>query len=157
MERKPDIQYVHQFYIYGSEAPAIELEQSQKKKRFSLPRVVPDRKLRLRIDPMAVCGIAVAVVMVILMAVGVSQYMAVCDRYEAMSNYVIDLRNENVSLQRQYRAGYELDDIYDKAIAIGMIPREDAEVITIADYVPIEQDKPSLWDDIIWFCKGLFA
>ena len=60
-------------------------------------------------------------------------------------------------LQQQYRAGYELDDIYDKAIAIGMIPREDAEVVTIADYVPPEQDEPSLWDDIIWFCKGLFA
>ena len=157
MERKPDIQYVHQFYIYGSEAPAIELEQSQKKKKFSLPRVVPDRKIRLSIDPMAVCGIAVAIVMVILMAVGVSQYMDVCDSYETMSNYVIDLRNEHVSLQQQYRAGYELDDIYDKAIAIGMIPREDAEVVTIADYVPIEQDEPSLWDDIVWFCKGLFA
>ena len=79
MEHKPDIQYVHQFYIYGSEAPANELEQPQKKKKFSLPRVVPDRKIRLSIDPMAVCGIAVAIVMVILMAVGVSQYMDVCD------------------------------------------------------------------------------
>lgn len=157
MERKPDIQYVHQFYIYGSEAPAIELEKPKKKRRFSLPQVVPERKLRLCIDPMAVCGIAVAIVMLILMAVGVSQYMEACDSYEAMSDYVIDLRNENVRLEQEFRAGYDLEDIHAKAIALGMIPVEEAEVEYIAGYVPIEKEEPTIWEDIIWFCKGLFA
>lgn len=157
MERKPDIQYIHQFYVYGSEARAIELERPNKKKRFSMPQAVPDKKIRIALDPVAICGIVVAVAMLILMAVGVSQYLDVCHDYEVMSNYVIDLRNDSVTLEQSFRSGYELDDIYEKAIALGMIPAEEAEVVIIEDYVPVEKNEPTILDNIIWFCKGLFA
>jgi len=157
MERKPDIQYVHQFYIYGSEAPAIELEQPQKKKRFSLPRVVPDRKIRLSIDPMAVCGIAVAIVMVILMAVSVNSYLEACAEYELMTEYVIGLQNTNVEKQQEYAKLYDLADIEEKALALGMIPIEDAETVTFRPVYPEPEAEESWWADISWFLKGLFA
>lgn len=157
MERKPDIQYIHQFYVYGSEAPAIKQQPVRKKSRFTLPLAAPDKSIRISVDPMAICGIVVAVTMLILMAVGVSQYMDACESYEVMSGYVIELRNENVRLEQEYRAGYDLDDIYDKAIAIGMIPIDQAEVVTISDYVPVEEPEPSVLEDIVWFLKGLFA
>lgn len=157
MERKPDIQYIHQFYVYGSEAPAIELRPQKKKRRAVLPQTAPQKKIRICIDPMAVCGIVVAVSMLILMAVGVCQYLEVCEDYQVMSDYVIELRNKNVELEQQFQAGYDLEDVQQKAIAIGMIPAEEAEVITISGYVPAPEPEPSIWEEIIWFMKGLFA
>ena len=37
MVRKPDIQYVTQFYSYGSEAKVLELKPKTQKKKFTLP------------------------------------------------------------------------------------------------------------------------
>ena len=159
MARKPDIQYVTQFYIHGSEAPAIELEPARRKRKSAKTGAAyqPARKIRVLIDPMALCGIVVAVVMVVLMAVGVWQYMDTCERYENMISYVIDLQNENVGLKQTYKAGYDPADIQEKALAIGMIPIEEAEVVYISEYVPVEEPQTSIWEEISWFLKGLFA
>ena len=157
MDRKPEIQYIHQFYVYGSEAPAVELKPRKKKRHFTLPQAAPDKKIRISVDSMALCGIVVAVTMLILMAVGVCQYMDVCADYEVMSDYVIELRNENVRLEQEFQAGYDLTDIQEKAIAIGMIPADQAEVVTISGEVPAAEPEPSIFAEIIWFLKGLFA
>ena len=158
MGKKPDIQYVTQFYIHGSEAPALQPHpQWRRQNRASAPRAVPARKIRIPVDPIAICGIAVAVVMVVLMAVGVMQYMNTCRRYEAMYDQVIDLQNQNITLERDFRSGYDLEDIQEKALSLGMVSIDQAEVITISEYVPVEEPEVTLWDDITWFLKGLFA
>lgn len=157
MERKPDIQYIHQFYVYGSEAPAIKRQPSRKKSKFTLPLAAPDRSIRISIDPMAICGVAVAVTMLILMTVGVGQYLDTCQEYEQMSAYVIELRNENIRLEQEFQANVDMQSLYDTAIALGMIPVEEAEVVTIENTVPEPEAEPSVWDNIVWFLKGLFA
>ncbi len=157
MGKKPDIQYVTQFYIHGSEAPAFQPQPLRRKQKQAAPAAKPVQKIRIQVDPVAICGIVVAVVMMILMAVGVMQYMDTCSRYEAMVAQVIDLQNEHVSLERDFREGYDPQDIMEKALAIGMIPADQAQVITISEYVPVEEPKVTLWDDISWFLKGLFA
>ena len=37
MASKPEIQYIGQFYIHGSEAKALKLQQQQKTSGFELP------------------------------------------------------------------------------------------------------------------------
>ena len=158
MGKKPDIQYVTQFYIHGSEAPALQPQpQRRRQNRPAAPAAAPVRKIHIPVDPVAICGIAVAVVMVILMAVGVMQYMDTCRRYETMHDQVIELQNQNITLERDFRGGYDLEDIREKALSIGMISIDEAEVITISEYVPAEESEVTLWDDISWFLKGLFA
>ena len=66
MLAKPDIQYVTQFYSYGSEAKVLELKPAQKKRRFALPVAMPQQKIHILVDPVAWAGILVSVVMVIL-------------------------------------------------------------------------------------------
>ena len=63
----------------------------------------------------------------------------------------------NAELERTYRDGYDLEDIRDKALALGMVPVEEVPSRTIT--VTISQPKPerTLWDDIVWFFGGLFG
>ena len=157
MVQKPDIQYVTQFYSYGSEAKVLELKPTPKKKKFVLPKALPQQKIQIKVDPVAWAGIAVAIVMVVLMAFSVNSYLKACAEYEVMTDYVIDLQNFNVEKQREYVTLYDLDDIRDKALALGMIPMEQAEVVTISPVLPEPEPETPWWENIFWFLKGLFA
>ena len=157
MVQKPDIQYVTQFFTYGSEAKVLELKPAKKKKKFVLPKAKPQQKILLHVDPVAWCGILIAVVMVVLMAVSVRSYLDACAEYQSMTKYVIDLQNTNVQNQQKYEKLYDLDDIQEKALALGMIPMEDAQVVTISPVIPEPEAEAPWWEDISWFMKGLFA
>lgn len=158
MVQKPDIQYVTQFYSYGSEAKVPELKPVKKKQqKFALPVAKPVEKIRIAVDPVALAGILIAVVMVIAMAVSVRGYLDTCDEYRTMTKRVIALQNINFEKQRDYKEMYNLDDIREKALALGMIPLEDAQVITIAPTIPEPEPEQSWWENISWFMKGLFA
>lgn len=155
--RKPDIQYIHEFYVHGSEAKVLELKPQHKNHKTQLPKAAPQEKIRIMVDPVAICGIVVAAVMLVLMVVGVCQYLAVCEEYRAMNDHVIRLQNENVTLRQTYEAGFDPADIEAKALAIGMIPIEEAEVVEINPVIPVAEPEPSLWEDICWYFEELFA
>ena len=157
MVQKPDIQYVTQFYSYGSEAKVLELKPAPKKKKFTLPKALPQQKIQLRVDPVAWAGILLAVVMVVLMAVSVSSYLDTCAEYEMMTDYVISLQNTHVQKEQEYVKLYDLNDIQEKALALGMIPIEEAEVITIRPVMPEPEPETPWWENISWVMKGLFA
>lgn len=157
MARKPDIQYVTQFYSYGSEAKVLELKPAKKQQKSVLPKAVPQQKICIAVDPIAWAGIAVAVVMVILMAVSVQNYLDMCAEHDAMLEYVVTLQNTKVETEQEYRGMYDLEDIREKALALGMVPMENAEVVMISPLMPEPKPEQPWWDDIVWFMKGLFA
>ena len=157
MVQKPDIQYVTQFYSYGSAAKALELKPAPKKQKFTLPIAKPVQKIRIAVDPVAVAGILIAIMMVVVMAVSVRGYLDTCDEYRAMTKRVIALQNVNVQRQQEYKDMYNLDDIREQALALGMIPMEEAQVITITPVIPEPEAEPTWWENISWFMKGLFA
>lgn len=155
--RKPDIQYITQFYVHGSEARVLELKPGRKKNKTVLPESAPQKKIRISIDPVAICGIVVAAVMLVLMLVGMIQYLGVCQENRAMKDLVVSLQNENTKLTQEYEAGYDLEDIRTKALAIGMIPKDQVQVVTIHPVVPEVEKEPSLWENICWYFNQLFA
>lgn len=157
MAAKPDIQYVTQFYSYGSEAKVLQLKIAKKKQKTQLPKAVPQQKILVAVDPVALAGIVIALALVILMAVSVQNYLDVCTEYETMFEHVVELRNEYVLDQQEYRRMYDLADIEEKALALGMIPMEEAQVVIINPVIPEETPEPGLWEDVSWFLKGLFA
>ena len=157
MVRKPDIQYVQEFYVHGSEARVIELKPRRRVIRTILPKVAPDKSIRIGVDPVALCGIVVAAVMLILMLVGTVKYVNARNEYQAMSNQVIELQNENVMLRQQYRSSYDLDQVAHMANSLGMIPVEEAQVMYINPVVPVREPEPTVWENIRWFMDGLFA
>lgn len=157
MAYKPDIQYISQFYVHGSEAKVLEFKPARKRARTVLPKSAPETKIRLYVDPVAIFGIVVAVAMLITMVVGVVQYLGVCEEHRIMTDRVVSLQNDNVQLQQEYQAGYDLADIETKALALGMIPRDQAEVIEIHPVMPVAEEEPTWWEDLCWYFEGLFA
>ena len=157
MVRKPDIQYVHEFYVHGSEARVIELKPRRRTPKTELPQTAPDKTIRIGVDPVALCGIVVAVAMLVMLAVGFTQYIDVCNRNQAAMNQVIELQNRNIEKRIQYEEGYVLSDIEQKAQSLGLIPVAEAEVILINPVVPVREPEPTVWENIVWFMDGLFA
>ena len=157
MSQKPKIQYVGQFYIHGSEARQLELQEKKKQAKSKLP-LERLRKIEVvYLDPVAIFGIVTALVMLTVMILGVLQIRKDWAEYRVMSDYVSRLNSENAELQADYRSQYDLEDIRIKATALGMIPKAELEVRTV--YVTIPQPEPEMtWlEEIQWFLSGLLA
>ena len=157
MANKPDIQYL--YYVPGSEAQVIEFKPAKKarKAKTVLPKAVPQKKIRMAVDRASMAGIAVAFVMAVLLAVGLWQYLDVCAEHREMSDKVILLQNENVRLQQQFEAGYDLEEIRIMAQAMDMVPQEELETIAIHVEVPVPEAEPTWWENLCWYFEGLFA
>ena len=157
MSQKPKIQYVGQFYIHGSEARQLELQEKKKQAKSKLPLERLRKVEVVYLDPVAIFGIVTALVMLAVMILGVLQIRDDWQDYRIMSNYVSRLNSENAELQADYRSKYDLEDIRAKAEALGMVPRSELEVKTV--YVTIPEPEPEMtWlEELQWFLTGLFA
>ena len=156
MSQKPKIQYVGQFYIHGSEARQLELQEKKKaKSKLPLERL---RKMEvIYLDPVAIFGIVTALVMLTVMILGVLQIRDDWEEYRVMSNYVSRLNSENAQMQADYRSQYDLEDIRVKAQAMGMVPKSELEVRTVYVTIPQPESEMTWLEEIQWFLSGLFA
>ena len=157
MPRKPEIQYIGQFYVHGSEAKKVETKELPKKPKAKLPEPKFQQVKNVYVDPVAICGIAVAVIMAVVLAFGAVQIGDAWDDYEVMAHHASNLRYENIELTRQYHSKYDLEAIESAALSMGMIPVEQAQTMRLTVTMPEPEPQPTLWDDIVWFMKGLFA
>ncbi|MCI7019525.1 MAG: hypothetical protein MR913_06915 [Clostridiales bacterium] len=157
MNQKPKIQYVGQFYIHGSEARQLELQEKKKRAKSKLPMERLHKAEVIYLDPVAIFGITVALIMLAVMIVGAVRIHADWQEYRVMSDYVSRLNSENAQLQADYRSQYDLEDIRVKAAALGMVPKSELEKRTV--YVTVPQPEPEMtWlEEIQWFLNGLFA
>lgn len=156
MIHKPEIQYVGQFYVYGSEARQLE-QKKQRKPKTKLPLVRVRKVEKISVDPVALGGIVVAVVLLVVMAVGALQLYRDWTDYNQMSTYVSHLKKENAQLTRTYRAGYDLEEVRKRSAALGLVPESEAQTMIIAITAPAEQPEPTFWEEVTGFLKGLFA
>lgn len=156
MNQKPKIQYVGQFYVYGSEARALEQEKKQAKTRLPIAKLEAIEKVY--IDPVALVGIAVAVVMLVVMVLGAVQLHNDWMAYQQMDDYVTSLRAENAALTLNYRSSYDLADIEMKALAMGLVPMGEVESRSVAVTVPQVQETVLTWDQkVVRFWNELWA
>ena len=96
-----------QFYTPGTAAVKVQVQDEQK--WAPLPEPKPEEKKAIYVDPVAILGFAVAVCMLILMAVGITQLNNTRREVAALEHYVAQLTAENHALQETYAAGYDLD------------------------------------------------
>lgn len=156
MTQKPKIQYIGQFYVYGSEAKALA-EQERKKAKTKLPQAKRAQAPEIRVEPLALLSIVVAVTLVVTMALAALDVRAAWQEYDVMAGYVDRLTEENVQLLEDYRGGYNLDEIESYALALGLVPEDQVKTISITLTVPEPQEEPGVWEDIVWFFQGLLA
>ncbi len=160
MAQKPykyNIEYIQKFYSHGSEAKVVEFKPVyQEANKAALPKREKDPITTLYIDPIAFCGLMVAVVMLVVMLAGIIQFHVVSEDYAIMENYLMQVREENILLQQRYSAGYELEEVASAASALGMIPIDQAQTIRLNVVMPQRESDPTAWDNLIWFLSGLF-
>lgn len=163
MALQPDIQYVPFYYVDGSTARKAERRQAPAPQKAAAPTAAPKRRRSKRktvaVDPVALCGLLVVAVMICAMVAGYAEYTASLERNAQMSAYIDTLQEENAQLQQQYEAGYDLDQIQSVADALGMIPAEDAQQISMDVQLPQQEEQVQLgfWESFTTFLAGLFA
>lgn len=155
MANRVDIQYVD-FSVEGNAARKIS---AAPRKKVRLPKEKKKTRYVLYLDPLSFCGIVLAVVMLVLMGTGVARLQEVYAQNQQMSAYVDTLSQQNTALREKFTQVCDLEEVERLALALGMIPKEDAPKNSIAMYVPPEEaSKPmSLWEQIGSFLASLFA
>ena len=157
MNQKPKIQYIGQFYVHGSEARALELQEQKKQAKTKLPLAKLESIREIRVDPVAMVAIAVAVFMLAVMVLGAVQLQNDWIAYNQMADYVHQLRSENIQKTVIYRAGYDLNDIEMKALAMGLVPVSELKTVSIT-LTPPEVQPEMTWDQkVVRFWNGLWA
>lgn len=157
MNQKPKIQYVGQFYVHGSEAKQLQMQEAKRQAKTKLPLARIQKIEKVYVDPVALAGIAVAVVMLVTMVLGAVQIKRDWDQYERVSAYVSQLKKENARLNHAYHLSYDLEDIKSKALAMGLVPKSDLEPVTVTVTIPQREPELTRIDEIRLFLEGLFA
>ena len=155
--QKPKIQYVGMFYVHGSEAKKLQEEQRRKEARTKLPLERLRKMEAIYIDPVALISIAVAVLMLVTMVYGALRITRDWAEYRQMSAYVSEMNLENANLYQEYRENIDLEDVYTKAVALGMLPVEEVPTRTITVHVPEAPVEPTWRERATAFFTGLFA
>ncbi len=154
MAQRVDIRYVS-YYSAGSSAlkvtPAIPLET------LELPRKRKLKRITLFLDPLALAGIVLATMMMILMAVGVTRLVDARNQEAVMTAYVASLKAENEDLQARYDMGINPEEIKETALAMGMIPVEQAKQVKIQLPETADEGETNAEKNFFGFLTGLFA
>lgn len=157
MNQKPKIQYVGQFYVHGSEARQLQLQEEKRQAKTKLPLARIKAIEKIYVDPVALVGIAVAVMMLVTMVLGAIQLKRDWDQYEQVAAYVSELKKENARMNHLYRSSYDLEDIKTKAVSMGMVPKSELQTMAVTVTIPAPEVEPTRMEEIKFFLEGLFA
>lgn len=158
MALQPDIQYVPFYYVDGTAARKVQHQPMKKASAAPAPKRRRAKRKVIAIDPVAIGGIVVAVVMLVMMLAGFAKYTVCQEQNRLMQDHLTALQLENAKLQQDYESNIDLDYIRDVADSMGMVPARDAQQVQISVELPQEEPaEMTLWESIATFLAGLFA
>jgi len=157
MARSNDVQYIR-YYSPGSAAEKVELPRLPKKQ--PKPKAAPVQKKAvpvLRVDGLAAIGIVVAAVMLLCMLMGCVQVYNLNRQIQDLEVYVsqLELRQEN--LEADYAHGYDLEDIRQAALSMGLVPKDQVQHVTV--HIPETETivEISWWENLLNTIQDFFA
>ena len=142
--------------MYGREVKAPKKKQ-QSAKVFLPKKPKTGKERRIYVDPVAMGGIVLAVAVLVALVVGAVQLTASMNQYNQELETLTELKRENAKLGHAYRTALDLDTVQEKAEAMGMIPAEEAEKMTVRVSVPEHEEEPTAWENFLWFLSGLLG
>ena len=157
MAQSNDVQYIR-YYSYGSAAEKVELPVKEKKK-ITLPKPNLEQvgKNILKMDALALTGIAVAVVMLLCMLIGLIQVNVANAKLQEAQVLVAQLEAEHDRLKTEYEHGYDLAEIRVSAEAMGMVPVEEVRHVKLKLQEPVAEETVTWWEQWVLDFKALFA
>ena len=157
MAQKPEIQYIGQFYVHGSEAKELARQNEQKKVKTELPQHRFERVRKVHVDLLAICSLVMAAVLLVTMVVGTLSLQTAWQELGKAEQYVFELQTKNAVLASEYRSGYDLEEVRSAALALGMIPVSEAQSMQLHVTVPEQVPEMTWVEELVWFMEGLFA
>ena len=154
MAQHPKVEYIR-MYTDGSAARKLEIAAPVKKAK--VPHSKKQKKILVYVDPVALAGIAVAVIMLVVMVVSVFNLYTIQQETAALENYVNALQIENAELRAAYESDLDLGEVERTALALGMVPREEVRHVTVYPEAAETQETPGAWQQLRTFLTGLFA
>ncbi len=156
MARQPEIQYVN-YRVDGTAARKLEKHIFHRTAASdAAPR--PETARVIAVDPVALCAIALAVMMLFAMVAGLVQYRQCLKESQQMNVYVQQLQQENAQLQQTYEQGYDPEEIMQIALDAGMVPANKVARIMVEPEKPAQQEiEMSFWQSVTTFLAGFFA
>lgn len=155
MAMQPEIRYINA-YVSGNVAYQPK-KKPQKHQSVQLPKARKQQKLVIPVDMLAICSIFAAVVLAIFLAVGMVQTFQARQEAQEMKNYALSLQEENKQLQETYKSSYDLDEIREIALAMGMVPEAEVQHLQVQVSAPQVVQEPTAWESFWAFMVGLFA
>lgn len=158
MARQPDIRYV-QIYNHGSTARKLEAAPWQKSKMAALPKpkVRKEKQAVLYVDPLALCAMAAAGLLLIAMVAGMIWLGIASSRTQELETYVSNLQEENVALREEFETHYDMQSVERQALEQGMTPASEAEHVPLELTIPQPEAEPSFFEQVKIFFSELFA
>ncbi len=117
----------------------------------------PERKT-IEVEPIALVGNAVALLLAVLMIVGLLQVNQINTQVRDMEVYVLGLERIEANLEAEYRNSYDLEEVRLAAESMGMIPAQEALRVPVR--VPEEQVEViqlSWWENFLVSLRRIFA
>lgn len=142
MARQPDIQYV-QMYQYGNTARKLEL-LTPARKRYELPsQQSRHQQVRKPVwSLLDVCSVAVAVFMLFAMVIGLLQVGVLSSRQQELQTYIDTLTQERADLQVAYENAYDLEQVEQRALQMGLVDGSRALHVSVEGAVLPEETQP---------------
>ena len=98
-----------------------------------------------------------AVILAVMLVIGsVRLYEANCE-VEQLAQYVSVMQEQNAALEEAYHSGYDLEQVRDIAISMGMVESESVTHLQMDVTVPVPAQEPTAWESFVSFLTGLFA
>lgn len=151
MAQKAEVQYVNQFYVFGSEVPG------QRKTGVKLPELHIPRPRRIYVDPIALLGTVAAAVMLCLLIVGVFRLRDARTEYTRARERLTELERANAQLSHTYHTGFDLESVRTMASSQGMVDSAEAERFTAFVILPKRPKPQTAWDNFLWRLSWLFS
>ena len=155
MARQPEVRYIN-YYVSGTAAYQPE-RKTRRKPTARLPKAQKQQKLYITVDPMAICGILMATVLLVTLLVGAVQLNQAQQEAQQLQDYVHSLQEENAQLQNTYSSGYDPEEIRDIATAMGMVPADQVTHMQVQVALPQIPREPTAWESFWAFVVGMFA
>ena len=154
MARKYTERYVR-FYTVGSAAAKLDTVE----RKAALPKYkTPEKRKPIAVDPIALVGSAVAVLLAVLMLVGFVQVASTSAQVKKLETQVITLELEQEQLRQKYENGYNLEEVRAAAESMGMIPVEEAVHVRVElPAEPMQIETLSWWDSMLLSLQRFFA
>ena len=156
MANRPEVRYINE-YVSGTMAYQPARKPSPRRHSVQLPKPRKKKQNAILIDPVAVTGILVAVVLMVMLLSGAVELFRTQRETAALRIYVVSLQEENAQLRDTYASGYDPEEIKTIAQTMGMVPKTSATHLQVSVTVPEAPKQLTAWESFWQFFAGMFA